>query len=139
MKTFYVTLFLFQSAIVASAQSYAITYDPAGNRIHREVVEMRSMQSSDTTAPETLSSQFGEMSVQIFPNPTSGILGVEISNLPTGIESSLQLITLQGAEVYLKQGATASNPIDMSMLPSGQYLLVLRVDGDKKEWGVIKR
>ena len=138
MKIFHLFMMFFLLSIASFSQSFEYTYDNAGNRIHREVVEMRSMNNNDTPA-SPINSQFGEMSVSIFPNPTAGLLGVEITHLPDGAVGSLQLFNIQGAELYNKQGVAVSNPVDMSSLPAGQYLLVLQVNDKKKEWCVVKR
>ena len=120
------------------AQSFDFTYDKAGNRVHREMVEMKSMQSTDT-AVVPLNSQWGEMKITLSPNPTAGILGVEIINLPAEVKGGFQLFNLQGAIVLERSGVEASNPLDLSGLPKGQYILVLLVNEQRKEWGVVKQ
>ncbi len=65
-------------------------------------------------------------SLNIFPNPTSGILNLTMENKLLG-KFSLRVIDASGKEVitssFSKEDATLSRSLDMSKFPSGLYLL----------------
>ncbi|MFT5917798.1 MAG: hypothetical protein ACJAWV_004120 [Flammeovirgaceae bacterium] len=77
-------------------------------------------------------------SLNIFPNPTSGILNLTMENKLLG-KFSLRVIDASGKEVmttsFSKEDATLSRSLDMSKFPSGLYLLEI-VNADSR--GIIR-
>lgn len=66
--------------------------------------------------------------MNLYPNPTSGILNVSLT-LPSALSVKLRIIDLQGREVFSKdQGLQSSSwrtiSLDVSALSSGTYLLL---------------
>lgn len=66
------------------------------------------------------------LKVQLSPNPTSGLLNVNLTfNRPFKDNEQLKMTDLLGRQVVELNQIQASNPLDMSHLPNGTYLLHL--------------
>lgn len=127
------------SNVLIAQTTFNYTYDNAGNRVLRQVVELRSMQSNnnDSTALQE-SATLGEMQINVMPNPTAGMLQINISNLPANAEGGITLWDLQSKEILKQTGIFANNPINLSQQPKGTYLMQIRVGKQRSEWKVVK-
>jgi len=81
MKNGLICILLLLAAMNISAQSVTYTYDNSGNRTERIVTLLKS--SAAPKEATALSDLIAEKAVSIYPNPTQGILSVEI---PTRIK-----------------------------------------------------
>ena len=121
------------------SQSFSYSYDASGNRIHREMVELKSMESiTDTGATKPVVTQMGEMSISVFPNPTAGALRIEITNLPDNAQGSLIVWNLQGQELLRINSISSNLVADLSTQPSGNYIMRINVGGVQREWKIVK-
>jgi hypothetical protein len=72
--------------------------------------------------------------IKIFPNPSSGIVNIEFTDITAEGRLTIQINTLDGRLVYFheKQKSECTNPekLDISELPKGMYLLKLTEDGN---------
>jgi hypothetical protein len=126
--------------------SYA--YDAAGNRISRTIVlqqsMMRAMSMPDFDSDETWEEEkpfvdfLNDLQVKIFPNPTRGQLAIEI----TGADGENVQITVFSArgELLLTKQATASarTAVDLSAFSTGNYILVLTINGTNQQYKIVK-
>ncbi|HEY1039264.1 MAG TPA: choice-of-anchor J domain-containing protein, partial [Bacteroidia bacterium] len=71
------------------------------------------------------------VSVNVYPNPTNGMLNVEVSN-PVGSVSELSVYNVIGEKVLapvIVKGSYAVQTIDLSALANGVYQLEVKADG----------
>lgn len=71
------------------------------------------------------------LSVNVFPNPTNGLLNIEINN-PTGSASEISVYNVIGEKVLntaAVKGNYSTHTIDMSTLANGVYQLEVKADG----------
>ncbi|MBI5218326.1 MAG: T9SS type A sorting domain-containing protein [Bacteroidia bacterium] len=175
MKTHFVFLSLL---VLISFVGYSQTtpyvcygYDASGNRINRTIIippnpNGRHSNPADTTHIDTLATALQEQELQpvketlsggqtvsIYPNPTKGILVVEITNLqgavastvrpcslPAGsVSASLQIFDLAGKLYYSKSNLTGREEIDFGDAPAGIYGLKISIDEKYTEWKIIKQ
>lgn len=136
---------LFALAATAPGLSTAQTkvyfqYDASGNRKLRtiELSQTQSMASkSMKQEAEELTTELGEQEIRIYPNPTQGLLRIDIPNL--GDESmTLDVFDSQGRLLIRQDAAAIGNQLDLSAYPPGMYLLLIRTADDKQEWKIIK-
>jgi hypothetical protein len=144
MKT--ISLFLFFAGImglckIALAQDkVSYSYDAAGNRISRIIVmgELRAdepeVQEEETAYSEMLS----ELLIKIYPNPTRGLIRIEIQNLPVGETANITLYELSGKLITMKQ-TSESTEIDITGQPAGIYLMKIIAGEKQTEWKIIKK
>jgi hypothetical protein len=141
MKKLSTLIMLLLVAFSLSAQTFEYTYDAAGNRVKRQMVYMKSLESKDslsdvenTPVPE----QLGEMTINVFPNPVEQRLNVNITNLPADAIGKLCIFDMGGRELMNRANLSSANTFDMSTLPAGLYILRLTAGNDQKEWKIIK-
>ena len=149
-----------------SAQAFSANYlyDPNGNRyqasitylstsIQSAVIPLDSVIKKDTLAQNTPvlpkdgwvngpTDSLLSMTISIYPNPAHGILLVEISNVLTDIlnksDNTLRVWNIQGKEILLIQPVNYYNTVDMSAMPDGVYVIGVSINGNTKNYKVIK-
>ncbi len=129
-----------------SAQTIRYTYDAAGNRTERYIdmtPEVRSAKAAategDAAAPEELEDRSLSNAIRIYPNPTEGLLKVEIDNLQENQKASIALMTLQGQTVLRKSNVQGMTELDISNSLQGTYIMRISIDGNNTEWKIIKK
>jgi hypothetical protein len=146
MKTIKLIL-LFVSAFLLHAFSNAQSkvsygYDLAGNRISRTIV-VQSLLRSGTEEPQeepaTYSEVLSELMIRIYPNPTQGLLHIEIENLPTEVKAQVALYHLSGTLVTVKEDVSRNTEIDITQQEAGIYLLKILAGEQQTEWKIIKK
>ncbi|MEA4937002.1 MAG: T9SS type A sorting domain-containing protein [Paludibacter sp.] len=123
------------------AQTVNYTYDHAGNRISRKVITLppppqgAKQQSTDSTVVQDM---MGERTITVYPNPTRGNLGVQITGGNTEEEIRLIIFGGQGVQLYNSNVQQGINTVDMTAYPKGWYILRVQAGEKRKEFKVIK-
>jgi len=116
---------------VSKAQSIMFTYDNAGNRVSRtDPAGKKETGIKDTT---------NNLSVTVFPNPTSGKLSIAIDNQASNSVAMVNVFDLSGKTVLQQQMTTATMDIDLSTQPDGVYEVRLISGKNSKTWKVLKQ
>lgn len=144
MKTsvlFAFTITLLMIPILLHGQTkISFQYDAAGNRIYRRVIDMGktvcAMPDSATINP--LSDQIDQVRISIYPNPTKGIITVDMANPPSDKQITCAIFNSEGKRLHFSDSPFQSDKIDLSSYPNGIYVLVITVDNKKSEWKIIK-
>lgn len=126
-------------------------YDNAGNRILRSVIQIPGTKSTVSTETDSthfvlyyefdslhFTDQMGDILLRAYPNPVTKILHVTIGNyseLPTG---TLTLYNINGQLLQNHVVSSAHHDVDFSSYASGIYILKLSLNGNRKEWKIIK-
>lgn len=125
------------------AQSIEYTYDMAGNRLTRKVITIstpaaakRNTEKADTVV---VSDKLLALSIKIYPNPTTGVLGVEILGASDDEDVRITVFGGQGAQLHSIKAQTGVNPIDISAYPNGWYILRIVSGNENKEFKIIKK
>lgn len=79
--------------------------------------------------------------VRLFPNPSNGLVSIQVENAKTGFESQVEVYEVSGKRVYrdvlhLAAGSSTSS-IDLRGVAAGSYVLVLRVESSVKNIGFV--
>jgi hypothetical protein len=72
-----------------------------------------------------------QSSIRVFPNPTTYMVNVDLSQLPQG-EYQLYLMDLSGKVVYKQSTTATSSQLDMSSFATGTYVLQVQTKGTQK-------
>ena len=137
MKNGLICILLLLAAMNISAQSVTYTYDNAGNRIERIVTLLKS-----SAAPEevtALSDLIAKKAVSIYPNPTQGILTVEIKGYTNEVQADFRLADMAGRTIISKKAASGYQTFDLSRQAAGIYLLQIRINGESTVWKIVKQ
>ena len=130
--------------ITGYASKVEYTYDANGNRISRGIIYLSGLKSSSDS--KTNESQVGvpqefdgDLKISFYPNPTKGILRIEIaSNTEIDKLGEISIFNMNGALVEKKADIDIENMINLSGLPSGIYILRVVLNNRIKEWKLIK-
>ena len=130
----------------AAADAYAqnkikYTYDSAGNRLTRQkeiVIQTRGALSDDEGEPSTYEEKLSETKVTIYPNPTRGILKIDISGVEKFENARISLYDLTGKLLQQWAGISQSNAIDLSERTPGMYIMQVAYNGKISSWKIIK-
>lgn len=146
MKPIEIYLFFFLllgSVLTVNAQKVAFEYDAAGNRIQSKTIVMQrsTLQEEDKEQEEVIYSHsdiLGGCIIRIYPNPTKGLLKVDIENLPSTPTARISLYSLSGKKIIGKDEVSSSTDLDITSHPEGIYILRISVGESHSEWKVIK-
>jgi hypothetical protein len=144
IKTSFMIGFILALAIIPFAgftqNSFDFGYDAAGNRISRTIT-LKSAEINDGIAASQIENpveeKIGFKTTRIYPNPTKGVLHIEISS-ENNQESNLTVHDLHGKLITQNEGFLYNCDINLSSYPAGVYILRVFIGSDSKEWKVIK-
>ncbi len=150
---YFLLILLSAIALSVSSQDRRIeyTYDAAGNRVTRTIIlsssQLRSAASAagnEETDEETLAQEkvysdvLNRANILIYPNPTKGLLRIEISGNAESKPVNLQVYDMNGKILLQESNVVSSVTLNLSSQPAGIYMLRLTSDTEKKEWKIIK-
>ena len=122
------------------AQRIKYTYDNAGNRLTRqkEIVVQTRGALSDEEEPSVYEEELSETKVTIYPNPTRGMLKVDISGVEKFENARISLYDLTGKLLQQWAGISQSNEIDLSERTPGMYIMQIVYNGNTSSWKIVK-
>jgi hypothetical protein len=136
------------SAVYGQNTGRKYEYDDAGNRIVRHVITIPNKSSSghksigsesDTIIDNFYTDKLGDISLKIFPNPTTSIITVQIDGMEDKIGGIIHLYDLSGAKIDEQRLSSHRVEIDMSSYPAGAYLATVLINGKTKYWKIVKQ
>ncbi|MDP3912945.1 MAG: T9SS type A sorting domain-containing protein [Bacteroidota bacterium] len=149
MRTFLTAMFLLVAgmltSVVCPAQTtYKFTYDASGNRLTRAVILLKSatipvdtLQAKQVEKP--LDDQIGLQKTRIYPNPTKGLLRIDLPAL-TEQEATISLHDTNGRLIIQQPAIELNNELNLTVYPSGVYIMIIQIgQNDRKEWKIIKQ
>ena len=138
MKKTLIFILLLLAVMNIRAQSVNYTYDNAGNRTSRSIV-LKSPQAPEDLQIETaISDLVAEKAISIYPNPTKGILTVEIKNYSNEMKAEFRLTDMSGRTIFNRKATTGIQTFDLSRQVAGIYLLQIRINNESVVWKIIK-
>ena len=140
MKTvFIIALFLLSTPFILG-QALGYTYDADGNLESRYTVTLRSAQT-DEVEPETkksVSVEFDDRQITVYPNPTQGEICVEILPLNQEEENFMHIFDSSGRLIETKKIESERTYLEVSGNP-GVYLLNIHLGENISKWKIIKQ
>jgi hypothetical protein len=142
------------------SQTVEFGYDANGNRLSRELVveqlqantvslpdintkSLNSTEDAKTTESEeskqdSITPEDEKIITVVYPNPTKGLIGIDITNLPENSVNELELYDLSGNEISVIKNFSYHTEIDMSGYNNGIYILRIKIGKKTSDWKVIK-
>lgn len=117
-------------------------YDSDGNRISRTITigdDREERSSNDTTEVIHYTDILDESQINIYPNPTTKSIFVNITNPDEDMSINATLLSSSGVLLDSKSIGAATVEFDLSNMAAGIYILELRSENDTKAWKIIKR
>jgi len=140
-KTIVIIIIQITSSILCYGQgsntpnSFHYSYDAVGNRIKREMIHIPP-RLADTSL--VYDSKFKNHNIKIYPNPTSGNLSVELTNMEEGTTVLTQIFNLNGKLILQKRSNGEKEEMDIGNQPQGNYIMRITLDKVHKEWTIVK-
>ena len=107
---------LFLLPLIVSSQTIVnYTYDAMGNRIKREIIMSRSIKNTNKPLTETLL----EKSISIYPNPTEGLLKINISGWEITDKCNFKVYSLNGLPIQEITVVSSITEINLGNEPNG--------------------
>lgn len=130
-------------------------YDNSGNRISRNyTITLKSGKfihepdslntlaeyNSQDSKPDNESQEYSDLDqkIKIFPNPTKGILKIEISGFDPSQQVEILVYNSTGSLIFQKVPAAFTELIDFSMRPNGIYIMRIKIGDKISEWKIIR-
>ncbi|WP_291529402.1 T9SS type A sorting domain-containing protein [Bacteroides sp. UBA939] len=127
------------SGAEAFAQRIKYLYDNAGNRITRQEIVVSTTRAAMDNEEETVyQEELSESKITIYPNPTRGVLRVDISGVEAFENAGISLYDLTGKQLRQWREVSGSNTIDISDRNPGVYILQIAYNGNVSSWKIIK-
>jgi len=137
-----VLLFLLCQTPMWATNDFVFIYDASGNRIARTLVVFHSAKIKEENAKNKSELAIDSVltnRITIYPNPTSGHLAIQITNLAETQKVSLIVMDLKGQVLMNKSGISSFTDLDITAYPSATYVLRIVLDGKPTEWKIIKQ
>lgn len=126
------------------SQSIKFAYDENGNRVSRITIS----KDAPDRPPDTLrfiqsKSQMiqphGNVTISIFPNPTSDIINIQCKEIDNPIDLDLNLFSSKGELLKTLKINNLNQTMDVGGYPNGIYHLKINVGNRTESWKIIKR
>ena len=131
-KTLLIWLLLSSFGAIGQQLTYEYSYDNAGNRVRRAVVQLNSKGGDQFT--DLIS--YG-VTMTLYPNPTQGSVRFALSG--DGVIERYILSDMTGRILEDGSCVNSSMTLDLSARQDGMYLLDLFIDGKRHIYKVIKQ
>lgn len=129
-----------------SQDTIKYSYDNAGNRISRIILQLKSGHINDPNLTEKKEGEifkdesFNHQVIKIYPNPTKGILEIEIPEYaddPSVIQ--ITVMDINGRKIIEKMQEPFKTSVDLGSQPNGLYFLYFKKGKSVSQWKVIKQ
>lgn len=125
------------------ADRIVYSYDNSGNRTLRQkeiVYRTRSVVDGESQEQEEYSDTLSFYNkVTIYPNPTEGLLKIDVTGMECVSSSSLSVFNQSGQLLMNIRPLSGSNEIDLTGYPSAVYYFIIALDDKTSTWKIIKK
>lgn len=123
----------------AQTKVYAFEYDASGNRIERQLIQLKSTSvAGDNQQQEVFEGTLDKREIKIYPNPTKGNLVVEIPFNDEQPQLTLQVYSMRGTLISEQLATSETTIVDLNRQPAGMYILRIFSGQSVSEWKIVK-
>jgi hypothetical protein len=99
------------------------------------------MSKKGGSCPDTsfYSDMIQSIPVRVYPNPTQGIVYVDLPNTGKDFPNRVRLFDSHGKLIFEKEGSGNKMEIDISSYPAGYYIVELSAKDEHTTWKIIKQ
>lgn len=135
-------LIIITMSVELCAQTTYVTYgyDNCGNRLQRSILLVPEYKSAivDNLLNHQEESIPEAPIIKIYPNPTRGILRLDISSIDLDSKVDVRIFNITGDLVFQKLNISISAPIDINALHDGAYIFKLYISGQTFSGKIVK-
>jgi hypothetical protein len=134
----FVFIVAFSNQVIAQ-ETVVFEYDNAGNRILRTLQAIEKNLEADILHFENPFTEINiELHAKVYPNPTQGILNIEI-NLAETLPVTITLVDQQARQVLKTEISENAETLNLAHLAPGTYFLRLHNTEKKLVYQIIKQ
>jgi hypothetical protein len=130
--------FVLFAGFTLSAQNVTYNYDAAGNRTERIIALSASPQLRSSAETTPLEDILDEKKIKIYPNPTKGMLAVEIMDFNNEAKGEYTIHDMAGKLIQRQEAVSGRTTFDLSGQPTGIYLLRIKLNNEILTWKIVK-
>lgn len=131
-------LILFCSVCISAQNKVSFEYDAAGNRIKRTLVVATKSLMANEMPEEIIEEKIAKIDVKIY-SAIQGQITVEFSTLEGMKNGTMYVYAFpNGSPVLTRKVKNLREHIDISSKPSGIYILLVDIDGEKTSYKLMK-
>jgi hypothetical protein len=148
LSSIFIMLFLLCFQAKSQTPTVHFSYDANGNRIQRWVTieKIIKADTADSLHQDTLiknrisgaENKEGQM-ISLYPNPTQGLLDLQITGMKEGETAEYVFVSLTGQELMRKKTGLATTKIDISSFAPGTYIVNVTLGKRVERWKVVKQ
>jgi len=143
MKDFKIISILFLVTVLSvnlkAQETVVFEYDAAGNREHRYLqAKEKSLEADLLHFEDPLPEIKTELQAKVYPNPTYGILNIEINNVET-MPVTITLVDQQAKKLLQSELSENAETLNLTHLAPGTYFLRLHNTEKKLVYQIIKQ
>ena len=117
-----------------------ISYDAAGNRITRKVLQVSMMAKGGSYSDSTYYiDQMQSVLMKVYPNPTQGKVYIEMQGGGEIGHSNIRMFGSHGRLIHEQEGNGNAVELDLSTYPTGHYIIDLFVNEEHTTWKIVKK
>ncbi|MCU0362421.1 MAG: T9SS type A sorting domain-containing protein [Bacteroidales bacterium] len=142
-------LLIFTSGV--SGQDFTYSYDLAGNRTLRTLgvsrtsemtfplsdADLKKLKGEDAFLQQETTP--GEKALKVYPNPTTGIIKLDLAGYEENISGQFRLFNLGGTLIQEGRLDSPSSELNMGNTPDGIYILKVRINEVVFDYKIIKK
>lgn len=134
-----IALLLSYSFIASQTTNVEFNYDADGNMILRKIIVVPSNIKGNPNQDDVISEEVGQQKIIIYPNPTNGIIKLDISEIDDLLNNYCRIYSLNGTLLLNKKISGSLTEIDLSSYEAGSYLMDIYLGDKISRWKVIKQ
>ena len=96
------------------------------------------MPDGHVKAKDPVSEKLGNKNIRIYPNPTSGVLKIEVAGFEDSDKGNLSIFNLSGQQLLNSDIISTFTELDISSSQKGVYILLINLNGESTTWKIIK-
>ncbi|WP_372776638.1 T9SS type A sorting domain-containing protein [Mangrovibacterium sp.] len=132
----------FSISSFSQTKVFGFGYDGSGNRIDRHLITLKSASLAsalgESQEQEVFEETLDNREIKIYPNPTKGLLRVEIPLQGNEKRVVLQVYNMQGALISDQVVSDEITQVDLYNHPPGMYLLRIASGEEVSQWKIVK-
>ncbi len=117
--------------------SYTVGQTVTATVSNTEAVATQGFQQPEYTIVD-LKEPDADMNVSLYPNPTDGELMLDFSTMPAN-NTTVTVIDFSGKVVFTTTVTNQKQRLDLSNLPTGNYIVKIKNDENERHFKVIKK
>jgi len=131
-------LLLFICIDVIYSQNYIYEYSPTGNRKHCYVGFAKIVSPNLANEQEDYTEKIDNIQFNIYPNPTKGLLKINIETDIKVDELKIEIYDIGGKKIIEKSLISREVELDITYVSAGNYFMKVFVNNSPYYWNILK-